>query len=90
MGVNVKSKHFDFLAFSGHRVLANIGIGVLYGRRGLPQEMYPFIYGENMITDFSSPGRAAGRRHVHDPLFRHHDPPEILPPLKNKGCIILP
>jgi cysteine desulfurase/selenocysteine lyase len=41
----------DFLAFSGHKMLAPMGIGVLYGRRALLEEMEPFMYGGDMIAD---------------------------------------
>jgi cysteine desulfurase/selenocysteine lyase len=41
----------DFLAFSGHKMLAPMGIGALYGRRELLEEMTPFMYGGDMITD---------------------------------------
>jgi cysteine desulfurase/selenocysteine lyase len=39
----------DFLAFSGHKMCGPMGIGVLYGRRELLQEMDPFLLGGGMV-----------------------------------------
>ncbi|HXE73081.1 MAG TPA: cysteine desulfurase [Candidatus Nitrosotenuis sp.] len=41
----------DFLAFSGHKMLGPTGIGVLWGRRELLEEMQPFHYGGDMISE---------------------------------------
>jgi cysteine desulfurase/selenocysteine lyase len=49
--VDVKDVGCDFLAFSGHKMLAPMGIGVLYGRRELLEEMSPFLYGGGMVAD---------------------------------------
>ncbi|OHD72667.1 MAG: hypothetical protein A2177_10690 [Spirochaetes bacterium RBG_13_68_11] len=49
MPVNVQKLGCDFLAFSGHKMLAPFGIGVLYGREELLQQMSPFLYGGGMI-----------------------------------------
>lgn len=49
MPVDVKALDVDFLAFSGHKMLAPMGIGVLYGRKNLLEEMPPFLYGGEMI-----------------------------------------
>jgi hypothetical protein len=51
MPVDVKEVDCDFLAFSGHKMLAPMGIGVLYGKRKLLEEMVPFLYGGGMIAD---------------------------------------
>ncbi len=39
----------DFFAFSGHKMGAPFGIGVLYGKRALLEAMPPFLYGGEMI-----------------------------------------
>ena len=49
MPVNVTDLGVDFLAFSGHKLYAPMGIGVLYGRRELLDKMSPFLYGGEMI-----------------------------------------
>lgn len=47
--VNVQELDVDFLAFSGHKMLAPMGIGVLYGKEALLEAMPPFLYGGEMI-----------------------------------------
>jgi cysteine desulfurase/selenocysteine lyase len=47
--VNVKDLDVDFLAFSGHKVLGPTGIGILWGRAELLNQMEPFLYGGSMI-----------------------------------------
>lgn len=49
MPVDVQALDVDFLAFSGHKMYAPMGIGVLYGRRELLEEMPPFLSGGEMI-----------------------------------------
>ncbi|MGC9149899.1 MAG: cysteine desulfurase [Candidatus Micrarchaeia archaeon] len=51
MKVNVKNIDCDFLAFSGHKMLAPFGIGVLYGKRELLEEMEPLFGGGDMIKE---------------------------------------
>ena len=51
MPVNVREIECDFLAFSGHKMLGPSGIGVLWGREDLLEEMEPFLYGGDMIRD---------------------------------------
>jgi cysteine desulfurase / selenocysteine lyase len=51
MPVDVQALGIDFLAFSGHKMLGPTGIGVLWGRRELLQEMPPFLTGGDMIRD---------------------------------------
>ena len=40
----------DFMAFSGHKMLGPTGIGVLYGRRELLEELPPFLTGGGMVA----------------------------------------
>ncbi len=47
--VDVQALDVDFLAFSGHKTLGPTGIGVLWGREALLQEMQPFLTGGEMI-----------------------------------------
>ncbi|SCN23313.1 putative cysteine desulfurase [Clostridium sp. N3C] len=49
MKVNVSELDADFLVFSGHKMLAPMGIGVLYGKKELLEAMPPFLYGGDMI-----------------------------------------
>ena len=47
--VDVRDLDVDFLSFSGHKMLAPMGIGVLYGREQLLEKMPPFLSGGEMI-----------------------------------------
>jgi cysteine desulfurase/selenocysteine lyase len=47
--VDVRALDIDFLAFTGHKMLGPMGIGVLYGRRSILEEMPPFLGGGEMI-----------------------------------------
>ena len=49
MEVDVQKLGVDFLAFSGHKLMAPMRIGVLYGRKELLSEMPPFLTGGEMI-----------------------------------------
>jgi cysteine desulfurase / selenocysteine lyase len=49
--VDVQEIGCDFLAFSGHKVCGPTGIGVLYGRRELLEQMPPFLGGGDMIAN---------------------------------------
>ena len=49
MMVDVKELGADFFAFSGHKMLAPMGIGALYGRKELLENMQPFLTGGEMI-----------------------------------------
>ena len=50
MKVDVKSLDVDFLAFSGHKSLGPTGVGVLWGRAELLEELPPFLFGGSMIA----------------------------------------
>lgn len=50
MKTNVVSLDADFIAFSGHKMLAPTGIGVLYGKLPLLDAMPPFMGGGSMIN----------------------------------------
>ena len=47
--VDVKKLDVDFIAFSGHKMFGPTGIGVLWGRQSLLEEMPPFLFGGSMI-----------------------------------------
>ena len=49
--VDVQDLDVDFYAFSGHKMMSPMGIGVLYGKRQLLDEMTPYQYGGEMISD---------------------------------------
>ncbi|MBU1970554.1 SufS family cysteine desulfurase, partial [Patescibacteria group bacterium] len=51
MPVDVKSLGCDFLAFSGHKMLAPMGIGALYIRSELMNKLSPFLVGGGMINE---------------------------------------
>ncbi|HEY3292371.1 MAG TPA: cysteine desulfurase [Candidatus Nanopelagicaceae bacterium] len=53
MRVDVKSLNVDFLAFSGHKSLGPTGIGVLWGKAELLEELPPFLFGGSMISSAS-------------------------------------
>ena len=48
--VDVRDLDADFLAFSGHKMLAPPGSGVLWGRAAILEKMRPFLYGGDMIS----------------------------------------
>lgn len=73
MAVDVKTMDTDFLVFSGHKMYGPTGVGVLYGKLDILQQMPPFLTGGDMIeyveeqeTTFASvPERfEAGTQHV--------------------------
>lgn len=49
MKIDVQDLNCDFYAFSGHKMCAPTGIGVLYGRKNLLENMEPFEFGGEMI-----------------------------------------
>lgn len=49
MKIDVQDLDVDFLVFSGHKMFAPLGIGVLYGKKELLNKMTPFLMGGDMI-----------------------------------------
>ena len=49
MKIDVQALNADFLVFSGHKMLSPLGIGVLYGKKELLDNMTPFLMGGDMI-----------------------------------------
>ena len=47
--VDVKELDVDFIMFSGHKMLGPTGVGILWGRESLLNEMSPFLFGGSMI-----------------------------------------
>ena len=47
--IDVQSLDVDFLVFSGHKMMAPLGIGVLYGKKELLNKMNPFLMGGDMV-----------------------------------------
>ena len=56
MAVDVQAMDADFLAFSGHKLMGPMGIGVLYGKRELLEAMPPFLTGGEMIQTVTREG----------------------------------
>lgn len=52
-GVDVQALDCDFYAFSGHKLYAPTGIGVLYGKKSLLEQMPPFLCGGDMVDRVS-------------------------------------
>jgi cysteine desulfurase/selenocysteine lyase len=51
MSVNVAELDVDFLAFSGHKAVGPTGVGVLWGKAELLDELPPFLTGGSMIEN---------------------------------------
>ena len=49
MAIDVQDLDADFLIFSGHKMMAPLGIGVLYGKKEILNSMSPFLMGGDMI-----------------------------------------
>ena len=56
MTIDVHELGADFFAFSGHKLMGPMGIGVLYGRQELLDAMPPFMSGGEMIDSVSRDG----------------------------------
>ena len=49
MKVDVRDSNVDFLVIAGHKLLAPMGIGVLYGKKELLEKMPPVLFGGDMV-----------------------------------------
>ncbi len=49
--IDVKDLNADFIVFSAHKMLGPTGVGVLWGKEEYLKEMYPFMYGGEMIDE---------------------------------------
>lgn len=56
MKVDVQDLNIDFLGFSAHKMLGPTGVGVLYGREELLEELKPTVVGGGMNSTFDSEG----------------------------------
>ena len=54
--IDVQSLGVDFLAFSGHKMFGPTGIGVLYGRQSLLEQLQPVRFGGEMIQEVTQQG----------------------------------
>ena len=53
MSVDVQNINSDFFVFSGHKMLGPSGIGVLHAKKDILENMEPFLYGGDMISNVS-------------------------------------
>ena len=53
MRVDVKNLDIDFLAFSAHKMCGPTGVGILYGKKELLDNMYPTTFGGGMNASFT-------------------------------------
>ena len=56
IAVDVQDLGVDFLSFSGHKMLAPMGIGALYGKKELLEKLPPFLTGGEMIDSVTEQG----------------------------------
>ena len=49
--IDVQDLGADFIVFSSHKMLGPTGVGVLWGKEQLLKEMYPFMFGGDMISE---------------------------------------
>ena len=54
--IDVQTLNCDFLAASGHKMLGPTGIGFLYAKRELLEQMEPFLHGGDMISTVTTEG----------------------------------
>jgi len=70
MPVDVKKLDIDLLAFSGHKMLGPTGIGVLYGKKEILEDMDPFLGGGDMINSVECDVKSLGCRIIYAELPR--------------------
>lgn len=56
MKIDVQDLNVDFLAFSAHKMCGPTGVGVLYGKEKLLNELYPISVGGGMNSSYESDG----------------------------------
>ncbi len=56
MKIDVQELDIDFLAFSAHKMYGPTGVGVLYGKKELLNQIHPIEFGGGMNASFSSDG----------------------------------
>ena len=56
MNVDVQDLNADFFAFSGHKMLGPTGIGILYGKKKILEDMQPFLSGGDMVKEVTKEG----------------------------------
>ena len=49
--IDVQDLGADFIVFSSHKMLGPTGVGVLWGKEKILKDMYPFMYGGDMIDE---------------------------------------
>lgn len=64
--VNVQALDADWFVFSGHKVFAPTGIGVVYGKAAILEATQPWQGGGNMIADVTF------ERTLYQPVLTHH------------------
>ncbi|HRF95398.1 MAG TPA: aminotransferase class V-fold PLP-dependent enzyme, partial [Aggregatilineales bacterium] len=60
MIVDMQALDVDFFAFSGHKMCADTGVGVLYGKQAHLEKMPPFLGGGSMISEVTFEGFTCG------------------------------
>ncbi|MBS3105928.1 cysteine desulfurase [Candidatus Woesearchaeota archaeon] len=56
MPLDMEKINSDFYVFTGHKMLGPTGVGVLYGKKELLENMQPFLYGGEMINEVKFEG----------------------------------
>ena len=72
MPANVQEMGADFYVFSGHKIFAPMGVGALYGRKEMLEDMPPWQGGGSMIRDVTFE-RTSLRRSARQVRGRHAD-----------------